>query len=348
MSKNFKCESCGGEVRFSPKDGCLVCEYCGKKATREIGEKNENVVFKKPYSAGLTCELNDDKTKVYICNSCGGATIINKDVETVKRCISCGSTDISLQNVSSVHPDVVVPFKIEKDEAGKLFRSWIKSRKFAPNDLKKMAKLEKISGAYVPVYSFDCETDVSYSAVGIIEHKDKEGKVIRESEHFVRDSYTSSYNEFNCSGNSQFSESVVGGLGDFDLQERKPYSVDYLLGFMGVDAGIGVHDAYKTMEHWMQNEHYNSVRRNLNFKYDDVRRLNVKTVVHDAKVVFLYAPVWVNHYSYKNKNYHVYINGQTGKVTGKAPKSFWKILFTVLGVVAAAMGIAMLVKFLKG
>ena len=53
--------------------------------------------------------------------------------------------------------------------------------------------------------------------------------------------------------------------------------------------------------------------------------------------------MWVNAYMYKDKSYVCYINGQTGKASGTAPKSFWKIFFTVLGVIAAVGAIAFLV-----
>ena len=52
--------------------------------------------------------------------------------------------------------------------------------------------------------------------------------------------------------------------------------------------------------------------------------------------------MWANHYSYKGREYHCYINGQTGEATGKAPKSFGKIAGTVLGILGG-IGLAVLI-----
>jgi hypothetical protein len=41
-------------------------------------------------------------------------------------------------------------------------------------------------------------------------------------------------------------------------------------------------------------------------------------------------PVWIASYRYSNKVYNFMVNGQTGKVQGEAPISWWKVLLTVL------------------
>ena len=40
---------------------------------------------------------------------------------------------------------------------------------------------------------------------------------------------------------------------------------------------------------------------------------------------YVLLPVYVGNTEYKNKKYELLINGQTGKVYGKAPKSPWKV-----------------------
>ena len=62
---------------------------------------------------------------------------------------------------------------------------------------------------------------------------------------------------------------------------------------------------------------------------------------------YLYVPVWINNYKYKDKTYNCYINGITGKVSGNSPKSFWKILFTVLGICALVGGLVFLAYYLS-
>ena len=43
-------------------------------------------------------------------------------------------------------------------------------------------------------------------------------------------------------------------------------------------------------------------------------------------------PVYSTAYQYKNKQYHVLINGETGRVQGEYPKSVAKILLVIAGI----------------
>jgi hypothetical protein len=71
----------------------------------------------------------------------------------------------------------------------------------------------------------------------------------------------------------------------------------------------------------------------------------VNTCATFSEIAFrqLLLPVWVGSYKYKNKNYHVYINGQTGVMFGESPKSVLKIGMIAL---AASAVIAALILFL--
>jgi hypothetical protein len=59
-------------------------------------------------------------------------------------------------------------------------------------------------------------------------------------------------------------------------------------------------------------------------------------------------PIWVTYYKYKDKKYDCYINGYSGLVVGKHPKSFWKILGAVAGFLAVAGAIALGIAKLSG
>jgi len=44
-------------------------------------------------------------------------------------------------------------------------------------------------------------------------------------------------------------------------------------------------------------------------------------------------PVYISSYRYNAKDYHFYINGQTGTISGTHPYSFWKIFFLILFII---------------
>jgi len=63
---------------------------------------------------------------------------------------------------------------------------------------------------------------------------------------------------------------------------------------------------------------------------DTHRNLRVQTRFQDITFKHTLLPVWIASYRYNNKVYNFMVNGQTGKVQGEAPISWWKVLLTVL------------------
>ena len=53
-------------------------------------------------------------------------------------------------------------------------------------------------------------------------------------------------------------------------------------------------------------------------------------------------PIWLLIYNYGTQHYQVVINGYTGRIAGKYPKSWVKILFAVLAGLAALGVVALL------
>ena len=103
---------------------------------------------------------------------------------------------------------------------------------------------------------------------------------------------------------------------------------------------ISLHDSCVRARNAVANKIASDIKRSLH--YDRVENFVCNTTFNAIKYSYLYIPVWVNHYKYKDKNYNCYINGITGKVSGKAPKSFWKIFFTVIAAVAVVGAIVFL------
>jgi len=70
-------------------------------------------------------------------------------------------------------------------------------------------------------------------------------------------------------------------------------------------------------------------------RYQHVRFMNAKTTLSNRTYKYILAPIWSASYHYKDKNYQVLINGQTGEVKGRYPKSAAKIAAVVAAVLVA-------------
>lgn len=345
MSVNNKCLNCGGELNYNPIKNSLDCQYCGSTFPMQETYKEENISnLKREYSPSYVLEQNKKQKIKYQCSSCGSQLFLDGK-EPLKRCSACGNTSLITASATTYVPDGIIPFSLSKAQAGEIFRKWIKSRKFAPSDLLNMAKLEKISGYYTPVWNFNVSASTRWSAVGInkVIHNDQEFKRRYE----VKDVEDSNFNNVMKSGSSKFNDEFLDDMGDYDFLNLKPFSTKYLLGYAGVNTDKDIHKVYQDIVDDINQEKKEEISKRLNGEYDLVDNLSCQTRIRHAYFNYAYVPIWANHYTYKGKDYHCYINGQTGTATGKAPKSVLKIGGIILGIAATVViGVVLLARLL--
>lgn len=65
----------------------------------------------------------------------------------------------------------------------------------------------------------------------------------------------------------------------------------------------------------------------------------------DVRFKHILLPVWLSSYTYRGKIYRFMVNGETGRVAGKAPVSPLKVLLACLLAAGAVALIALLVYF---
>lgn len=321
-----KCKNCGGELNFDIESNELKCAYCGSIV--EVPETKSNNK-KYPYDESMS-RLQQADFMQYKCTSCG--CIHNAYTDHMSICPSCGSRE--LVNISKVGlmPDNIVPFQITKEAALKIFANWINSRQFAPNDLKRMVKDRKITAFYIPVWNFKYTSCCQYTA-RVVEERNGDRRVRTKSGSF----YNNADDRF-ISANGFYSSTIVELDQISALRYMCEYREEFLYGFNSSEQNIPINTAYKRLEEKVSSEN-RSKARSMAEKYGEVEYIETTTTLSDVSYNYIYIPMYVNHYRYKNKHYKCYITGTGGKVTGKSPKSFWKIFALVASVL---IGIAVI------
>ncbi len=327
-----KCPNCSGELLYDPTSKELKCVQCS--SIIDIPEQDA-LLPKKPYSQHSTIETSSIQYTQYKCSTCGKRHIapVSKDV---LYCPSCGAATLDKAMGVEYVPDGIIPFMINKEQALLCFKDWLKRRKFAPNNLKKKAKSQTLQGIYSPLYNFDADTFTQYSGVGITEHTDSEGRT-RTSRHPFSGSRAIRYDDFAESANSMVPSDVLRDVANYDFNKIYVYRTEFLYGWIASEVEVNLHEACTRARNNMASDIRDRIKRSLH--YDRIENFVCNTTFSNLMYKYLYVPVWINTYKYKEKVYNCYINGVTGKVSGKAPKSFWKIFFTVIGVIAAVAGI---------
>ena len=337
-----KCPNCGATVVFDPATGGMHCEYCGY--TCELPKADsENEICEMDFESALHTESYDwgEQKKEVQCKQCGAVTVYDA-LETAAVCPFCGSTSVMpAANENTIAPGAVCPFVITKDQAGESFTKWLKGKLFAPRKAKQSARPESFTGVYLPYWTYDAQTTSNFTARAGYDRtvKDKDGnrKTVTDWRH-VSGIYQEFFDDVTVMASKRQTDSGVRACEPFDFSKLVPYSPQVVAGFIAERYSIGLKEgwesAQKTIQSRLHSDISSYVRRHWNASRADSVRFS--TLYSNITYKYLLVPTWISSFKYKDKVYQFAVNGQTGKVGGKAPVSVWRVL------IAIALGIALI------
>ena len=340
--EHVKCPTCGGNMEFDPTTQNLSCPFCGNKEvfTKDTAVKELDVAdaFQKAQKW--------DEASVLVCDNCGARVIITtKDVAT--ECPYCGTTHVrESDQLAGIKPNAVYPFTCTYQEAEALAKKWAKRRIFAPRRFKKNIEAKNLRGVYEPCFTFDSRTSSRYDGrLGKRKTRTVRTKNGTRTETYIEWRHVSGtidyfFDDIHISAGSGIEQKVLDRLLPFRADTIAVYDNEYLAGFTAKHYEKGLDTAWGEAKSDMDQ----AIRRLIMEKHDcDVcGSLNVSTYHNDVKYKYLLMPVYNLNYNYKKKSYRVNVNGNTGKVVGKTPVSFWRVLIAVVLGLAVAAGVAYL------
>ena len=83
------------------------------------------------------------------------------------------------------------------------------------------------------------------------------------------------------------------------------------------------------------------------YSYDQFRNMRYGHNFSNVRFKHILLPIWISSYQYKKKVYRFLINGETGRISGKAPVSAVRIALAVLIACALALGLFLFFNSLK-
>lgn len=336
--EHVKCPSCAAEMVYSPEENMLVCPYCGSH--QEIAASNspiEEHIFEfsqsRPEEWGLS-------TKVIHCSNCGADMVTDANV-TARVCAYCGSPMITqAENSNCIAPEAILPFKISSDTAKLYFRNWVKSRFFAPRALREKNTLQRLSGVYVPHFTYDCNTESDYSAQAGTHYYETEmvtvqrdGKTVTEERQIMKTRWNPVSGHFA----SDFDDVLILASKNIDnkliklnyrLDELVPYQKEFIYSFLAENNSISKEDCWTSAQSVIKIKLEKEITKVIDA--DEVRGLTVSTVYSNVTFKSVLLPVWISSYLFKGKTYQFMINGQSGEVKGQSPVSALRIFVSIL------------------
>lgn len=346
----FPCDQCGADLRFDAGGDQLLCDHCGNVVTLEGAGGHVDAIRELDFRAALDAALpaaEMEEIRVSPCPNCGAE--VEFDAEThAAECPFC-ATPVVVDTGSSRHikPKGLLPFALDEQAARAAMNDWLGRLWFAPNALKKYArKGRKMSGVYVPYWTFDADTRSRYSgqrgtAYYVSKTVMRDGKRHTIQERRIRWTPVSGrvarfFDDVLVLASKSLPKQFTDALAPWDLAALEPYRPEYLAGFLAEGYTIALPDGYDEARAHMDRVILRDVKFDIGG--DAQRVTSVATDVSDVTFKHILLPVWIAAYKFRGETYRFVVNGRTGKVKGQRPWSVWKIIFAVLaGLILAAI-----------
>ena len=348
----FPCMQCGADLRFDPDRGGLSCDHCGYEAPIEghgilVPSINE-LDFRKALDAQLPeAELQD--MRVLSCPNCAAQVEFDADTHATE-CPFCATpvvTDTGTQR--RIKPKGLLPFAVEERDARGAMTKWLGRLWFAPNGLQDYArKGRKMTGIYVPYWTFDADTKSSYHGERGVAYYEtrtvmRDGKRVEQRVRKIR-WYPKSgrvarfFDDVLVLASRSLPKRYTDALEPWDLSALEPYRPEYLAGFRAEGYTVELPDGYDEARSYMDRVILRDVKFDIGG--DEQRVHGINTTISDVTFKHILLPVWLAAYKYRGKTYRFVVNGRTGKVQGERPWSAWKIAVAVVvaAIVAGVVG----------
>lgn len=360
-----RCHKCGAtDILLNPKTGKLRCSYCRHEFDPEkitgMEEDIKNLTGEIMGSGAQNIIADTNSVLTFKCTSCGAEIVVDTSEASHARCHWCRNVlSVNQQIPNGTIPDVVLPFKLTKDQAKACIEKFVGKRKFFANSkFRQEFTTENIMGVYFP-----------YMIVDVNSH----AKLIGQGEHLVRFYTVKSGNseerrydadlydverEFDLAIKGLTIESnsdrlnnedksktnnVINAIMPFDTENAVKYDSNYMRGYTSEKRNVNVDELKelvkvqsKDVARFATNDSLKNYDRGVAWSSEE---FNVKGQQWKAA----YLPVWL--YSYqevkgdKKVLHYVAVNARTEETMGSVPIHMPKLilmsfLVEVLGILA--------------
>jgi ribosomal protein S27E len=352
--QQFPCSSCGAKLEYSPGVAKLKCPYCGSEEeipTDDDAPGVEEIAYTPEIPKPELSQLAANAIEV----SCPGcrARVTFVPPEIAGKCPFCGTGIVAKGEAAHpvITPGGILPAQVSDKDAKVAVQRWINSRWFAPTALKQLAQKEGVQGVYLPFWTCDSQTYSTYSGdrgdyyyrTKSVQRTNSNGETewveeeVRETRwHWVSGQVDRWFDDVLIVGTKQIPEEKLDKLAPWDLSHLVPYSPAYMAGFKAQRAQVEVNEAIAKAKQVMTGTIDGDVRDDIGG--DEQRVHSIDTQYQDITYKHILMPVWISAYRYRNKQYQVIVNAQTGEVLGERPWSVEKIAAAVIAAVLVIGG----------
>lgn len=339
----YKCPNCGAGLVYDAEKQSFVCNFCISSFSES--DLKENEAEKK--AKKMEDEEKDFAQSVnqYSCSSCGAEIIVDKNT-AADFCYYCHNPVVMADKVSGAFkPSKIIPFKIDKDGARRIFLDYAKKKWFCPKDYFSEAQSEKIKGVYYPFWVTDADTTARLDATAFKVRSWRSGdyQYTETSKYDVKRSGEIHFEDITTSAISDEDKKMLEGILPYPKDEHIDFSMPYLQGFVAKKRNIERESISNEVRGRME-KYSETLLSETVHGYSSVTTDHLSLGVKSAHWEYTLMPIWILTYKKGEKTFVYAMNGSTGKIYGELPLSPLKL--AILGVAVSA--ITALIAFLIG
>ena len=339
------CINCGAELRYQPGTSNISCAYCGHQEAIAVDENGFEELELYPYLKEMGAQKHSEEISMLHCKNCGANQHVEENYKSL-HCVYC-TMPLILEDVYKedwILPGAVLPFQIDQKKSFQIFKKWVDSLWFAPNNLKKAALDPQFTkGLYLPYWTFDAQLQASYSGqrgeyyYETQRVRNSQGKTVskrvRKTRWYPASGNISGFvDDTLVKASKQKKGRIPSKIARWNLKLLKPFNSSFLSGFVTEKYTIPLNQGHLSAKGEAKHIAERWCRQDIGGDTQRVTSMDMNLSKETFKHILL--PVYVSAYRFNSKEYNFFINGENGTISGTRPYSFWKIFFTVVLVLA--------------
>lgn len=347
----IKCPKCGAtDIQTNTNKGLLRCMFCRHEFKPLTIQSDSKDIFD---LQGLEIsERTNDIVKTVEpqivtlkCESCGSEVSVDLDKTSSARCHWCRNKLSINHTVSNGQiPDMILPFKMKKENAIDKINEFVKKRKFfAHPTFTREFNSENTFGVFLPYYVIDANVQADFR--GDAEIKTKEYKIDKTT-YYEADSYVigrkfdlaiddltlESSRDKLYIDTSKNTNNIINSILPFDTENAVEYNSNFITGFNSEKRDTNVKEVKQIADTQIKDIARSSTKESTK-QYDRGVSWKVENVnIIGEKWKSIYCPIWL--YSYyeakKDLKHYVAVNARTGETIGSIPINYFKLLLISL------------------
>jgi transcription elongation factor Elf1 len=362
-----KCPRCGStDITTQPGTGMLHCNYCRFvfEAPKATGFQEAEDLVGETVGSGAADITEPENTQVTIkCQGCGAEVVVDVDEAMATRCHWCRQfLSVEHQVPNGAVPDILLPFRLSKEQARTHIEEFVKKRAFFANKaFKREFTTENVMGVYLPylVVDVNLHSDMRGQAGRIVRRYERGSEKDRKTYYDI-DLYdierdfdlaidgltveaSTEKRNMDALGNTN---NVINAIMPFDVENAVAYTGNHLKGFTSERRDTNIDDLRDLVDRQVRDIVRYRAGTTARAYNAGIRWEDDGADVKGTQWRAAYLPVWLYSYLESKRGggrllHYVAVNARTGETMGSVPVDTKRLLLiaAIIEAVAAPVGI---------